>query len=154
MSRGLLQVASSIVADPSFTIGELAKRTGVAPSAIRYYEELGLLPAAPKVSGKRRYGQTAVEQVGVILLLRDVGFSLTEMRTFIASHSRSGAAWRELARQKLVELDERISRAKVAHVALEHALRCKHKDLLDCPNFAGTLSARLSGKSLAEAHPH
>jgi DNA-binding transcriptional MerR regulator len=143
-----------IVDDPSLTIGELAKRTGVAPSAIRYYEELGLMPTAPKVSGKRRYDQAAVESVGVILFLRDVGFSLAEMKKVIASQSRSAGAWRDLARQKLIDLDERISQAKVAQVALKHALRCKHQNLLDCPSFAGALSARLAGKSLAEAHSH
>jgi DNA-binding transcriptional MerR regulator len=137
-----------------YTIGELAKRTGVASSALRYYEELGLMPPAPRVSGQRRYGQAAVDFVGMILLLRDIGFSLSEIKALIASRSRSSDAWREMARDKLAELDERIARAQVARVALQHALRCRHEDFLDCPNFAGVLAAKLAGRSLEEAHSH
>jgi DNA-binding transcriptional MerR regulator len=140
--------------DQLHTIGELAQRTGVAPSALRYYEELGLMPPAVRVSGQRRYDRSAADFVGMILLLRDVGFSLSEMKELTASGSRSSEARLKLARHKLTELDERISRAKVARVALEHALRCRHQDLLDCPNFAGVLAAKLAGKSLEEAHLH
>jgi DNA-binding transcriptional MerR regulator len=59
-------------------IGELARRAGVAPSALRYWEDLGLLPAPARSSGQRRYPESAVALVGVLLLLRDVGFSLAE----------------------------------------------------------------------------
>jgi hypothetical protein len=58
------------------TIGELACRAGVAPSALRYWEELGLLPTAARLAGQRRYPESAVGLVGVILLLRDVGFAI------------------------------------------------------------------------------
>jgi MerR family regulatory protein len=64
------------MSDRLLTIGELARRAGVATSALRYYEELGLLPAPTRVSGQRRYPESAVGLVGIILLLREVGFSL------------------------------------------------------------------------------
>ena len=127
------------------TIGELARRTGVAPSALRYYEELGLLPAAARVSGQRRYSPAAVEHVGVILFLRDVGFSLAQMNALMAMRSQSPDGWRELVRQKLDELEEQIAKAEVARVALEHALRCRHAELLECPNFWDVVGARLAG---------
>ena len=136
------------------TIGELSERTGITPSALRYYEELGLMPAAQRASGKRRYGASAVELAGMIVLLRDVGFSLAEMKALLSARSKSADAWRELARHKLAELEERIERAQVARVALQHALRCKHEDLLRCPDFAGVLAPRLAGKPLREAHAH
>jgi DNA-binding transcriptional MerR regulator len=136
------------------TIGELSERTGVAPSALRYYEELGLMPPALRASGKRRYGESAVQLVGVILFLRDLGFSLAEMKTLIVSRSRSADEWRELARNKLAELEKSVERAQAARLAIQHALRCKHENLLDCPIFAGVLAARLAGKSLQEAHAH
>jgi DNA-binding transcriptional MerR regulator len=142
------------VSEQRYAIGELAERTGVASSALRYYEERGLLPPAPRVSGQRRYGPAAVEAVGMILLLRDIGFSLSEVKALTGSRSRSSDAWRALAHQKLTELDERIARAEAARVALQHALRCRHEALLDCPNFAGVLAARLAGRSLAAAHAH
>ena len=112
------------------------------------------MPPAARVSGQRRYGQAVVDFVGMILLLRDIGFSLSEIKALIASRSRSPDAWRELAHRKLAELDERISRAQVARVALQHALRCRHEDLFNCPNFAGVVAAKLSGKPLEEGHSH
>lgn len=139
---------------PVMTIGELARRAGVAPSALRYYEELGLMPPARRASGQRRYDASAVERVGMILLLRDVGFSLSGMKALMAARSESLDAWRELARIKLGELDERIAQAQAARVALEHGLRCEHKDFFDCPNFTRVLAARMAGQSLGEAHQH
>jgi MerR family copper efflux transcriptional regulator len=140
--------------DQLLTIGELARRTRLAPSALRYYEELGLLAPARRVSGQRRYPPSTVEVVGVILSLRDVGFSLAETRTLMASRAESPAAWRELVRRKVAELDEQIEKAGAARVALDHALRCRQQDLLKCPNFWDVVGARLAGKSLAEAHAH
>lgn len=68
------------------TIGELARRAGVATSALRYWEELGLLPAPARISGQRRYPESAVALIGVILLLRDVGSRLpSRRRSYLAS---------------------------------------------------------------------
>jgi DNA-binding transcriptional MerR regulator len=104
--------------------------------------------------GQRRYDPSAVERVGVVLLLRDVGFTLAETKAFLASRSAAPDAWRRLARRKLAELDAQVQRATIARVALQHALRCEHEDILDCPRFAGVLAARLQGKPLQEAHTH
>ncbi|MGE5754355.1 MAG: MerR family DNA-binding transcriptional regulator [Planctomycetaceae bacterium] len=136
------------------TIGELARRVGVATSALRYWEELGLLPAPARISGQRRYPESAVALVGVILLLRDVRFSLTEQRAFVASRGVTLDEWRRLARRKLAELDEQIAKAQAAREAIEHALRCPYEDILQCPNFGSLVTARLAGLPLQEAHSH
>ena len=65
------------------TIGELAQRTGVARSALRYYEELDILQPNDRRSGQRRYDEAAVALVGAILLLREVGFSLNQIRQIL-----------------------------------------------------------------------
>src|SRR5262245_22654669 len=93
---------------PDLTIGELAERTQVATSALRYYEELDLLTPSSRVSGQRRYDESAVGMVGVILLLRDVGFSLAEISSLIESRSASRDTWRDLVRRKIDELDRQI----------------------------------------------
>ena len=67
------------------TIGELARRASVATSALRYWEELGLLSAPARISGQRRYPESAITLVGIILLLRDAGFSLAEQKALMAS---------------------------------------------------------------------
>jgi DNA-binding transcriptional MerR regulator len=74
------------------TIGELAQRTGVARSALRYYEELDILQPNDRRSGQRRYDEAAVALVGAILLLREVGFSLTQIRQILRPGSASGSA--------------------------------------------------------------
>ena len=140
--------------DRHLTIGELARRTGVATSALRYWEELGLLPAPARVSGQRRYPESAVALVGVILLLSDVGFSLAEQKVLMASRGVAPDEWRRLARRKLAELDEQIAKARAAREAIDHALRCPHVDILHCTNFQGLVTARLTGQPLHEAHSH
>jgi DNA-binding transcriptional MerR regulator len=140
--------------DRHLTIGELATTTGVATSALRYYEDLGLIPAPVRVSGQRRYPPSAVELVGVILLLRDVGFSLRETKSFLASRTQSVDGWRELVQRKLADLNEQIAKAQTAREAVTHALHCPHDDITACPNFASVVAARLAGQPLEKAHPH
>jgi DNA-binding transcriptional MerR regulator len=139
-------------ADETLTIGELARRTGAAPSALRYYEEIGLLSPPARVSGQRRYGPDAVGVVGAVLFLADVGFTLAEIEQLMAARATDPGDWRELARRKLVELDERIAEAQAARVAVEHALACPHDDIVTCPNFQEVVRLRLAGESLEDMH--
>lgn len=138
------------------TIGELARRTGVATSALRYYEELDLLHPTGRLSGHRRYDQTAVAVVGVILLLREVGFSLGEIRQImlLGRVSPGAGAWHDIAARKIEELDDRIAKAEAARSALQHALAHHADDVLDCPRFWDAVSGRLRGTSVRESHPH
>ncbi len=140
--------------DRHLTIGELAKRTGVATSALRYWEELGLMPAPVRVSGQRRYPESAIGLVGVILLLRDVGASLRESKALLASHADAVDGWRTIAQRKIADLDEQIAKAQTAREAITHALACPHDDIATCANFASIIAARLAGKPLKEAHSH
>jgi len=142
------------MSDRLLTIGELARRTGIAPSALRYYEELGLLPTPARISGQRRYPESAVELVGIILLLSDVGFTLAEQKAFMAARAVAANEWRRLAQRKLAELDEQIVKARAAREAVDHALRCPYEDILHCPNFRGLIAASLAGQPLHEAHSH
>jgi DNA-binding transcriptional MerR regulator len=134
------------------TIGELAGRTGVTTSALRYYEELGLLPPPDRISGQRRYPASAARLVAAILLYRDAGFTLAEQKTLLAS-GPGETGWRQLAQRKLAELDEQITRAQAAREAIDHGLRCPHDDLNRCPRFNAGLTARLAGQPLHESHP-
>jgi DNA-binding transcriptional MerR regulator len=134
------------------TIGELASRTGVATSTLRYWEEIGLLPAPARVSGRRRYPPSAAEMVGVVVALQNVGFTLREVKAFIAGRSEAGGGRRELYRRKLTELDRRIAQAQAARTAIAHGLACPHEDIFECATFAGGVAALLAGSSLEEAH--
>jgi DNA-binding transcriptional MerR regulator len=136
----------------SLTIGELARRTGVTTSALRYYDELGLVRPDRRISGHRRYGVDAVAEVGVVRFLQEVGFTLAETKRLVASRTRSPVAWRELAVRKSEELRRRIASEEAARQAIEHALVCPKKDILDCPNFWATVQGVLTGVELADAH--
>jgi DNA-binding transcriptional MerR regulator len=130
------------------TIGELARRAGVTTSALRYYEELGLLPAPDRVSGQRRYPESAARLVAAILLYSDAGFTLAEQKALLTRHGDRG----QLMRRKLAELDERIARAQAAREAISHGLRCPHEDITRCPNFNAGITARLNGQPLSQSH--
>ena len=129
--------------DGLVAIGELARRTGVATSALRYYEQVGLLAPAGRAGGRRHYEASSAERVALIRLYQDAGFTLAEIGRLLAAASRGPRAWGRLAEQKIVELDARIADAERAKTLIEHALDCPHADLLTCPNFRAALEARL-----------
>ncbi len=136
--------------DGLLTIGELARRAGVTASALRYYEELGLLPAPARISGQRRYPESAARLVAAIGLYSDAGFTLAEQKALIAADT---AGWRQVAQRKLAELDEQIARAQAARDAIRHGLRCPHQDITQCPSFNAGVTARLAGQPLSRSHP-
>ncbi len=132
-------------------IGELARRAGVTASALRYYEELGLLPAPARISGQRRYPESATTLVATILLYSDAGFTLAEQKALITPGDGT-PGWRQLAQRKLAELDEQIAKAQAAREAIAHGLRCPHEDITQCPNFNAGIAARLNGQPLSQSH--
>ena len=125
-------------------IGELARRAGTAPSALRYYERMGLLPPAERAGGKRQYPPSSAERLALVRLYRDAGFTLKEIIQLLAAGSRRRASWTALAEGKIAELDARIAEAQRAKDLLEHGLNCPHDDLVACPNFRAALQARLN----------
>jgi DNA-binding transcriptional MerR regulator len=134
------------------TIGELARRAGVSASALRYYEERGLLPRPTRISGQRRYPESAARLVGAILLYSDAGFTLAEQKALLATRASAPGDRRQLMRRKLAELDERIARAQAARDAISHGLRCPHEDITHCPHFNAGITARLAGQPLSRSH--
>jgi len=134
------------------TIGELARRAGVSASALRYYEERGLLPAPARISGQRRYPESAARLVAAILLYSDAGFTLAEQKALLAHHAGPAGDRRQLMRRKLAELDEQIARAQAVREAISHGLRCPHEDITECPNFNAGITARLAGQPLSQSH--
>jgi DNA-binding transcriptional MerR regulator len=140
--------------DQLMSIGELASRTGVAVSALRYYEQAGLLPVAARIAGQRHYQASAVQLVGLILLLKDLGFSLREMKPLIDGLTYRTDGWRDLVGHKIADLGQRIATAQTAHSALEHALDCPGPSLLDCPRITAAVQERLVGRPPQAGHSH
>lgn len=124
-------------------IGELARRAGTAPSALRYYERIGLLPPAERSGGKRHYPPASAERLALVRLCQDAGFTLKQIGQLLAEGTRRGPTWNRLVDGKIAELDARISEAQRAKNLLEHSLDCPHRDFATCPNFRAALQARL-----------
>ena len=117
------------------TIGEVATRTGLSHSAIRYYESEGLITAPERRGGKRSFGPEVVDAVRVIRLARELGFSLEDIRTLLNGFSTETAPpvrWQHLARRKLPEVNELIQRATAMKRLLEKGLRCDCVTVQDC----------------------
>src|ERR671918_5514 len=127
-------------------IGELARRTGVARSALRYYERIGLLPPAERSGQRRHYRPSVAERVALIRLYQHAGFTLEEIGRMLAARSQGRRGWGDLAERKIAELDARIADAQQAKSLIEHALECPHRDLLTCPSFRSALEAQLKGQ--------
>src|SRR5690606_29340279 len=105
----------------------LARQVGLRSSAIRYYEEVGILAPARRVSGRRDYGPEALDTLQLVRAAQNAGFSLEEIRTLVAaigSKRHSSRTWSALARAKLDEIDQSIERLTAARAALVDALDC------------------------------
>ena len=124
-------------------IGELARRTGVATSALRYYERIGLLSPAERVGQRRHYPPSSAERVALIRLCQDAGFTLAEIGRLLAAWSRGRRDLGRLGERKIAELDARIADAQRAKKLITHGLECPHRDLFACPNFRSALEAHL-----------
>jgi MerR family redox-sensitive transcriptional activator SoxR len=117
------------------TIGEVARRTGLQASAIRYYEKIGLLPKTQRIGGQRRYETSVLNYLEVIDVARSAGFRIEEIRHLFHGFGKGTPVfrrWELLAQRKITEMDELIARAKKMKRLLEKADRCKCLDLEDC----------------------
>ena len=119
----------------NLTISEVAHRTGVPASTLRYYESVGLLSAPARVSGRRRYTAEVLDQLAVIRLAQEAGFTIAETQTLLhgfSSETPPPERWRELATRKLPEVDALIARAQMMRRILETGLACACLSLEEC----------------------
>ncbi len=126
--------------DATLGIGEVARRAGVNPSAIRFYEREGLLPEPERTGGRRRFREDTVHRLAVIDVAKRAGFSLDEIRTLLSSVDGGAPAHEQLqalAAAKLPQLDAQIERAKSMRGWLAAASRCGCATLESCALFAG-----------------
>lgn len=114
------------------SIGEIAKRTGIASSAIRYYESQGLVPRPARRGGRRVYDERVLKRLALIQLAKRAGFTIAEIGRLLGGFARKtppGKRWRRLAEHKLRELDERIAEARRMQALLRVVAEC------ECPSF-------------------
>ena len=119
----------------NLTIGEVASRAGLRSSAIRYYEDIGVLPRPGRTHGHRRYAPRVFQQLAFIQLAQQAGFSMAEIQALVSGFDENaplGVLWRTLAEQKLTELEVLIARAQGMKRFLEEGIRCQCLNLDEC----------------------
>ena len=118
----------------TMTIGEVARRVDLNASAIRYYERIGLMPPATRVSGQRRYGQETVQRLGLLKAAKRLGFTLEETHLLLTAEADGEPAdqMRSLARRKLAEVDGLIEQLMEMRRLLLSAAQCRADHLCDC----------------------
>ena len=143
--RGLIYDAAerppTMSAAPSLSIGTLARQTGCTVPTIRYYEEIGLLPAAPRTGGgQRHYGQAGVRRLTFIRRCRDFGFSIDQVRGLVGLVDEPerpcvevrdiAAVHLEAVRNKLAELQA--LEASLANFVVSCNTACAGGAAVDC----------------------
>lgn len=117
------------------TIGALARATGLRPSAIRYYERLGLIPAAPRRSGWRDYGADDVQRLKRVVAARALGFSMRQLMVLGRTLADRRALDAALT-AKVVDLDARIESLHRTRATVAALLACRCNDARACERIA------------------
>ena len=108
-------------------ISEVARVFGLRTSAIRYYEQIGILPPPMRRNGRRRYDNSALFRLAVVQRARETGFTLEEIRELFFGFppgTRPPKRWHQLSQRKIAELRERMNRLKQMETLLKRMENC------------------------------
>jgi MerR family transcriptional regulator, redox-sensitive transcriptional activator SoxR len=122
--------------NPLLTIGEVARRSGVAASALRFYDELGLIASERAGSGHRRYSRSVLRRIAFIVFAQRVGLSLEEIGTELArlppGRAPTRADWSRLSRTWTSRIDARIAELERLKAGLTECIGCGCLSLERC----------------------
>lgn len=124
-------------------IGEVVERSGVAPSALRYYEDIGLIESIGRHGLRRQYGPGTLTRLSLIALGKAAGFSLDEIAAMFGKDGRPDVP-RAGLRAKAEALDQQIRNLSSLRDALRHAADCPAPSHMECPTFQRLL--RVAGR--------
>lgn len=125
-------------------IGEVAQRSGVPASTLRFYEEKGLIASVGRRGLRRLFDPGILERLALIALGRSAGFSLDEIAGMFASDGRPKID-RQMLAIKASELDETICRLSAMRDGLRHAAACPAPSHLECPSFRRLMKVAVEG---------
>ena len=140
-------------------VGELAARSGVAVSALHFYEAQGLIRSQRNAGNQRCYARATLRRVAVIKAAQRIGLPLASIRAALASlpaaRTPTAVDWRRLSRQWREELDARIARLQSLRDQLDGCIGCGCLSLKDCPlrNPLDCLSEQGPGPQLLDPAP-
>lgn len=122
------------------TIGELAALSNLKPSAIRFYEKSGLLPAPTRRNGRRVYSSEAADRLTLIGFAKETGFTLPEIKLLLhgfPSTTTAGDRWRKLATSKISQLEANIAKARAMEQMLRQVMKCRCTTIDQCARGLG-----------------
>lgn len=125
-------------------IAEVAKRSGVPASTLRFYEEKGLITSIGRRGLRRVFGANILERLALIALGRSAGFSLDEIARMLGGDGRPHID-RQLLVDKAEELDGSIRKLTAMRDGLRHAAVCSAPSHMECPTFRRLLGLAASG---------
>jgi MerR family redox-sensitive transcriptional activator SoxR len=127
-------MSTKLAVNPALSIGDIAAATGLRTSAIRYYEDTGILPKPDRVSGKRRYNADTVDRLLLIRFCSRLGMRLSDIRGLLATPTGSRAKdyWRRLVDGKLDEIAGLITAARGVKRVLRESRDCDCVTLASC----------------------
>lgn len=125
-------------------IAEVAQRSGVPASTLRFYEEKGLIASVGRQGLRRRFAPEVLDQLALIALGRASGFSLDEIKTMFAPDGRA-AINRRMLSEKADDIDRSIRQLAAMSKGLRHAAECRARSHLECPTFQRLLRAAAAG---------
>ncbi|WP_338770218.1 helix-turn-helix domain-containing protein [Massilia sp. METH4] len=134
-------------------IGEVARRSGVAPSTLRYYEEKGLIASSGRNGLRRVFDGAVLERLALIALGRAAGFSLGEIGAMLSPDGRLHID-RATLLARADDIDSTIRKLAAVRDGLRHAAQCQAPSHLECPTFRRIMKAAAAGLIASpEAHP-
>jgi len=127
-----------------FDIAEVARRSGVPASTLRYYEERGLIASVGRSGLRRLFKDDILQRLALIALGRAAGLSLDDIGRMFSPGGAPDID-RDLLGRKADELDTRIRQLTAMRDGLRHAAACKAPSHMECPTFQRLLAAAASG---------
>ncbi|GAA1499617.1 helix-turn-helix domain-containing protein [Dactylosporangium maewongense] len=133
-------------------IAEVARRSGLPASTLRYYEEKGLIASVGRAGLRRQFDPGVLQRLALIALGRTAGFSLDEIALMFAPDG-SPRIDRAVLAAKADDLDATIGRLTVLRDSLRHAAACPAPTHMECPTFRRIIRAAEAGELAAGDHP-
>jgi DNA-binding transcriptional MerR regulator len=115
-------------------IAELARKSGLAASTLRFYEEKGLIASVGRQGLRRRFDPGVLDQLALIALAQTAGFTLDEIRSMFSPDGQPDIDRRMLS-AKADEIDRTVKRLQAVSKSLRHAAVCPAPSHMECPTF-------------------
>lgn len=125
-------------------ISQVARQTGIATSALRYYEKQGLITSLNRQGARRMFAPGVIQRLGLIALGQAAGLSLDEIKLMLTPSGKVRID-RALLSKKAEEIDARIQQLRAVSRGLRHAAACPAQSHSECPTFQRLLMNAASG---------